>query len=199
MHVDRTVRETTEASADRDGEGAKRYYLQPWRSILLGVILLGFVAPLPLYISLTSDDTVGEGLHAWLAGFFTFSGLLVNAVFLVPAIVGLLFLVKARRIVRAVVDARGLHVLQLDPGMYRSAFQVMNPYPGLTLVPWREISKVGLAGSVWTGELIVVTLRDGRRLKLRTLAMSAHSKRDLVEAAERRLAVSADAAAAGRA
>jgi hypothetical protein len=167
----------------------KEYYLQPYRTIILGIMLI-FAGCLPVLIIYSSDNiSFSQALLEYLKDFISFPGVIVNLIFLSVLISGILFLKNSKKIIRARLDDQGFHYVLMKPGRYTPLVQMFWVNPSLELIPYHDIKSVELVKNVLTGDQIVITTTTNERPGLKSLmALKNSEKSEIVELIQKKIA-----------
>ena len=144
------------------GEPSKSYYLPPWRSIAIGVILI-IVGLAFTFMGVDIKNSFWNNVQWVLLSFegvVEFLGSLLMLAFKLGFLLGGYFFIKyADGVERARLDNEGLYYREIPKGSGASKL-AMDAGP-LTFVPYKSIRDITLKKTFWAGWQLYLTLDSG--------------------------------------
>lgn len=146
----------------KNGETSKSYYLPPWRSITIGVILI-IVGLAFTFMGVDIKNSFWNNIQWVLVSFegvVEFLGSLLMLAFKLGFLLGGYFFIKyADGVERARLDDKGLYYREIPKGSGASKL-AMDAGP-LTFIPYRSIKEITLKRTLWAGWQLYLTLDSG--------------------------------------
>ena len=146
----------------KNGETSKSYYLPPWRSIAIGVILI-IVGLAFTFMGVDIKNSFWNNVQWVLLSFegvVEFLGSLLMLAFKLGFLLGGYFFIKyADGVERARLDNEGLYYREIPKGSGASKL-AMDAGP-LTFVPYKSIRDITLKKTFWAGWQLYLTLDSG--------------------------------------
>ncbi|MGY3211807.1 hypothetical protein [Mucilaginibacter sp. HD30] len=146
----------------KNGETSKSYYLPPWRSLTIGVILI-IVGLAFTFMGVDIKNSFWNNVQWVLLSFegvVEFLGSLLMLAFKLGFLLGGYFFIKyADGVERARLDNEGLYYREIPKGSGASKL-AMDAGP-LTFVPYKSIRDIALKKTFWAGWQLYITLDSG--------------------------------------
>ena len=166
----------------KNGETSKSYYLPPWRSIAIGVILI-IVGLAFTFMGVDIKNSFWNNVQWVLLSFegvVEFLGSLLMLAFKLGFLLGGYFFIKyADGVERARLDNEGLYYREIPKGSGASKL-AMDAGP-LTFVPYKSIRDITLKKTFWAGWQLYLTL-DSDILPLTALGVLKQAeKQEILE------------------
>lgn len=144
------------------GEPSKSYYLPPWRSIAIGVILI-IVGLAFTFMGVDIKNSFWNNVQWVLLSFegvVEFLGSLLMLAFKLGFLLGGYFFIKySDGVERARLDDKGLYYREIPKGSGASKL-AMDAGP-LTFAPYKSIRDITLKKTFWAGWQLYLTLDSG--------------------------------------
>ena len=146
----------------KNGETSKSYYVPPWRSVTIGVILI-IVGLAFTFMGVDIKNSFWNNVQWVLLSFegvVEFLGSLLMLAFKLGFLLGGYFVIKyADGVERARLDNEGLYYREIPKGSGASKL-AMDAGP-LTFVPYKSIRDITLKKTFWAGWQLYLTLDSG--------------------------------------
>ena len=146
----------------KNGEISKSYYLPPWRSTTIGVILI-IVGLAFTIMGIDTKNSFWNNLQWVLISFegvLEFLGSLLMLAFKLGFLLGGYFFIKySDGVERARLDDKGLYYREIPKGS--GAIKLAMDAGSLTFIPYRNIKDITLKKTFWAGWQLYLTLYSG--------------------------------------
>ena len=166
----------------KSGETSKSYYLPPWRSITIGVILI-IVGLAFTFMGVDIENSFWNNIQCVLLSFegvVEFLGSLFMLAFKLGLLLGGYFFIKyADGVERARLDDKGLYYREIPKGS--GASKLAMDTGALTFVTYKMIRDITYKKTFWAGGQIYLTLDSGLQALPALGVLKDAEKHEIVE------------------
>ena len=164
----------------------KVYYLPVWRGIVIGTILvLMGLSPIFMNVMIDGLQTLPAAAANFFTGFIHFPEVIISLLFTVIFISGVLYLKRAKKIVRARIDDKGFYYLPIAEGTPSRGKPIFNLFyltQKLRFIAYTDIARAEYVTSKWRGDGIDIHFANGETRHIRGAdVLYTHQKHDIVD------------------
>lgn len=163
----------------------KVYYLPLWRGLVIGTILvLMGLAPIFINVAIDGLQTLPAAIAFFFTGFIHFPEVIISLLFTVIFISGVLYLKRAKKIVRARIDDKGFYYLPVAEGTPSRGKPIFNLFyltQKLRFIAYTDIASAEYVTSKWRGDGIDIHFTNGETRHITGAdVLYTHQKHDIV-------------------